>query len=75
MKVEAAVFWYRWAVMGNKESTLPGLKYFILCSACSTVTVTLNHTVVISIIMIISVMIYRDINFLVLPIPGVLYKI
>ena len=27
MKVEAAVFWYRQAVMGNKESTLPGLMW------------------------------------------------
>ena len=39
--------------------------YFILCSVYSTVTVSLNHTVIMSIIMIISVMIYRDMNFLV----------
>jgi len=25
MKVEAVVFQYKWAVMGNKESTLPGI--------------------------------------------------
>ena len=45
------------------------VKYFILCSAYSTVTVSLNHTVIILIIVIISVMIYRDMNFLVSPIP------
>ena len=25
MKVDAAVFWYKRALMGNKESSLPGL--------------------------------------------------
>ena len=54
-------------VAQNHEEFVALVKY--LCSAYSTVTVSINHTVIISIIMIISVMIYRDINFLVSPIP------
>ena len=48
MKVEAAAFWYNQALMGNKESSLPGLNlsshkltFQLISSTISYVTLTL----------------------------------